>query len=106
MQQAVPVIIEFQQMAKERLFMKEQENERINEDRNAPPNKDKLGTGLKAIACLAFLVLCLVLWLMSGRKWFVFLLLLLPCYACEEWLLGKYSLNTLAGVPLSLVSLS
>lgn len=41
------------------------------------------------MACLAFLVISLVLWLMSGRSWFVFLLLLLPCYACEEWLSGK-----------------
>ena len=76
-------------MARERLFMGAQENDKINEEGNAPPNKDRLGTGLKAVACLAFLVLSLVLWLMSGRKWFVFLLLLLPCYACEEWLSGK-----------------
>lgn len=88
MLQAVPAIIEFQQIAKERLFMGEQENDRIKED-GTPPNRHGVSTGLKAVACFAFLVLSLVLWLMSGRKWFVFLLLLLPCYACEEWLSGK-----------------
>ncbi|SRR6266496_365931 len=44
---------------------------------------------LKVFACVAFLVISLGLWLVSGRSWLVLLLLSLPCYACEEWLGGK-----------------
>jgi hypothetical protein len=69
--------------------MREQGNERNNDEGSEPTKKDRIGTGLKAMACLAFLVLSLVLWLMTGRSWLVFILLLLPCYACEEWLSGK-----------------
>ena len=89
MPQDARAAIEFLADAQESLFMGEQENDRISEGGSAPSGKDKLSTGIKAVACLSFLVLSLVLWLMSGRKWFVFLLLLLPCYACEEWLSGK-----------------
>ena len=69
--------------------MEEQVNIKISGDGKTSPSKDRLSTGLKALACLAFLAFSLLLWQVSGRRWFVFLLLLLPCYACEEWLSGK-----------------
>jgi hypothetical protein len=78
-----------QPLARCLLSMREQGNERNNDEGSEPTKKDRIGTGLKAMACLAFLVLSLVLWLMTGRSWLVFILLLLPCYACEEWLSGK-----------------
>ena len=64
-------------------------DDRNNEDRTALLGGNSLSTGLKGVACLAFLVMSVVLWLLSGRSWFVFVLLLLPCYACEEWLSGR-----------------
>ena len=67
--------------------MGEPEISRSTDVRSA--GKHKLRTAVKAVACVVFLVLSLVLWLMSGRSWFVFLLLLIPCYACEEWLSAK-----------------
>ena len=64
-----------------------------------------VSTALKVFACLAFLTFAVILWQASGGKWLVFLLLLLPCYACEEWLSEKiFSEHTLVGARLSLVS--
>jgi hypothetical protein len=52
-------------------------------------SKGRLSAGVKVVACLGSLAFALALWLISGRSWFVFLLLLIPCYACEEWLSAK-----------------
>lgn len=51
--------------------------------------ENKKAAEIKKMACLAFLAFALTLWLISGRSWVVFLLLLIPCYACEEWLSEK-----------------
>ena len=68
--------------------MEEKGNAR-NGEGSKPSSEDRLGTVLKGAACLAFLIISIFLWLKSGRSWLVLLLLLLPSYACQEWLSGK-----------------
>ena len=69
--------------------MKEPGSEGNSENASKPSSKNRLSTRLKAVACLAFLVLSIVLWIVSGRSWLLWLLLLIPCFLCEEWLAEK-----------------
>jgi len=50
-------------------------------------------TRIKAAACIGFLALTVVLWIISGGSWLVWLLLLIPTFLCEEWLADKVSLQ-------------
>ena len=66
-----------------------------------PEKKDQIGmargwplnTRVKAIASVGFLGLTVILWMMSGRIWLVWLLLAIPAFLCEEWLAGIVNLD-------------
>ena len=58
-----------------------------------PTVNKRVSTRIKAAACIGFLALSIVLWIKSGGSWLVWLLLLIPCFLCEEWLADKFSLQ-------------
>jgi hypothetical protein len=69
--------------------MGEQQSSTNNDNGGEPSSKDRLSTRLKVAGCVAFLVLSVALWMMSGRSWFLWLLLLIPCFLAEEYLAEK-----------------
>jgi len=68
------------------------ESELSNNNReklSGPATERRLTTRVKAIACIGFLGLIVVLWVISGRSFLLWVLLAIPAFLCEEWLADK-----------------
>ena len=72
--------------------MGEQGTDRNTENADQP-STNRLSTRVKVVACVAFLVLSIILCLMSGRSWLLWIVLLIPCFLCEEWLADKVNIE-------------
>lgn len=75
--------------------MKQPIHWKANKEENQQPlessTRNKANDTLKLILCLLFLIASSGLWIVVGSqfRWLVFLLLVVPGYACGEWLSSK-----------------
>src|SRR5687768_12947365 len=73
--------------------MESELNKNNGEKLSGPATERRLTTRVKAIACVAFLLLIVILWVISERSFLLLVLLAIPAFLCEEWLADKVNIK-------------